>query len=330
MELSTARAGVTAMKRSPQLASIVSIGYHLGALRPVAELDFLRDDPEKLALYRLAGFESYAESELSMRELGFAAAAPALEASGIAPGEIDVLLYVAESFERDEPVQSHEVNRLLLDLGLSNTVPIHISIANCANIVAALRVAIALTRTGQARNVIVVSVDKASRRYGGRKMFQEMSVKSDVSVSCVVSGPGAGPYEILYVGQHNAAALLDADLGDPASYAMPKFKEIRRAAKTATESLGLRPAEFAKIVVNNYSREVMKMFIELCGFRPDAGYFMNVGRFAHAVAGDVLINLRDLDADGALTPGDRVFLMADSVTSSSVLCLEKVARDGRG
>jgi 3-oxoacyl-[acyl-carrier-protein] synthase III len=305
------------------LASISSICYHLGALKPIDDLDFLRDDQRKLQIYKLSGFERYAESDLSMRELALRSAAQTLEESGLAREEIGVLIYVAESFDRDEPVDSTEVNRLLLDLGLEDAVPIHISVSNCANIVAALRVAAALVATGGTRHVLIASVDKASRRSGGRMMFQEMSIKSDISLSCLVSPPGVGPYGILYLGQHNAAALVKADLADPTAYAMAKFKGIRRAAKQARDALALAPSDFKRIVTNNYSREVTKMFVELCGFPRDAGCLDNIGRFAHAVAGDVLINLKDLESGGVIGPGDRVFLMSDSVTASSVLCLRR-------
>jgi 3-oxoacyl-[acyl-carrier-protein] synthase-3 len=230
---------------------------------------------------------------------------------------------VAESFDRDEPVSSLDVNRLLVDLGLNQAVPIHVSIANCANIVAALRVATAMIRTSEARHVLVVSVDKASRRPGGRRMFQEMSIKSDISVSCLVSGPEHGPYGILYVKQHNAADLMGASCTDAASYSVPKFKGIRHAAKEARQTLAMAPQDFSRIVTNNYSREVTKMFIELCGFPSATGCFDNIPRFAHAVAGDVLINLKDLDADGALKAGDRVFMMSDSVSTASVVCLQR-------
>jgi 3-oxoacyl-[acyl-carrier-protein] synthase III len=202
-------------------------------------------------------------------------------------------------------------------------VPIHVSISNCANIVAALRVAGALIEAREAEHVLVVSVDKAPSRYGGRKMFQEMSVKSDVSLSCLVSGPGAGQYGILYLGQHNTAALADVCMEASSAYAMEKFKGIRRAAREARDTLELSTADFTRIITNNYGREVMKMFIELCGFPKDTGWFVNLGRFAHAVAGDVLINLKDLESRGAIQPGERLFLLADSVTSSSVLCLQK-------
>lgn len=300
----------------------MSIAYHLGELKPIDELDFLQTDPQRLELYKLAGFEYYAESGLSMRELARRSALETLEASGVDRQEIGICLYVAESQDRDEPVSSQEVNSMLADLGLDSAVPIHVSIANCANIISALRVAAALIENGSAQHVLVTSVDKAPRRYGGRKMFQEMSVKSDVSLSCLVCRPGEGRYGITYLGQHNCAGLACTAVTDSASYSVPKFKGMRHAAKQAREALALGAADFSRIITNNYSKQVTKMFVELCGFHKEAGCFRNIGRFAHAVAGDVLINLKDLETGGEIKPGDRIFLMADSITSSSVLCLQ--------
>lgn len=310
-------------RRNGEMASILGIAYQLGTFKPIEELDFLRDNQRKLQLYKLGGFQSYAESDLSMRELARRAAAQTLEASGIERDKIDVCLYVAESFDRDELVDSTEVNRLLLDLGLDKAVPIHISISNCANIVAALRIATALIKGGETEHVLVTSVDKAPRRYGGRMMFQDMSVKSDVSLSCLVSRPGVGPYGIRYIGHHNAAGLIEAKSLEPASYALEKFNLIRCAAKQAREALGLQVVDFARAITNNYSREVSRMFLKLCGFPNEVGCFGNIGRFAHAVAGDVLINLKDLEAEGAFRAGDMIFLMADSITATSVLCLQR-------
>lgn len=306
-----------------ELASITSIAYHLGQLRPIDEIDFLREDARKLRLYKLAGFESYAESKLSMRELAYQSAIETLEASGIGRSEIGICLYVAESFDRDEPVSSEEVNRLLVQLGLDSAVPIHISVANCANIMSALRVATALIAAGETRHVLVVSVDKASRRRGGRMMFQEMSIKSDISLSCLVSGPGVGSFGVMYLGQRNTAALIGGEALDSKTYAISKFNGIRSVAKRAREALALEPTDFAWVITNNYGLEVTKMFVELCGFPREAAHCKNTGRFAHAVAGDVLINLSDLERDGAIKPGEKIFLMADSITSSSVLCLQK-------
>jgi len=309
--------------RGKEMGSIAGIAYHLGELRPIDEVDFLRADAKRLELYKLAGFEQYAASNLSMRELAHRSAIQTLDECGIDRDDIGYCLYVAESFDRDELVNSTEVNRLLVELGLENAVPIHISVSNCANIMSAVRVATALIESSAARHVLIASVDKASRRFAGRKMFQEMSVKSDVSVSCLVSGHDEGQYAILYLGQHNAAGMVEMECVDSASYSVPKFKSIRGAAKHARETLDLTAADFARIITNNYSQQVTKMFIELCGFPREAGCYTNISRFAHAVAGDVLINLKDLETAGALNPGDRMFLMADSVTSSSVLCLQK-------
>jgi len=174
----------------------------------------------------------------------------------------------------------------------------------------------------QAVHVLIVSVDKAPTRYGGRKMFQEMSIKSDVSLSCVVSQAGIGRYRLLYIGQQNCASLACCEISNAAAYSVPKFKGIRQAAQRAKESLGMTSADFTRIITNNYSREVSKMFTELCGFRKEAGWFENIARFAHAVAGDVLINLTDLEMSGGIHAGDRLFLMADSIAASTVVCLQ--------
>lgn len=299
-----------------------SIAYSLGEPRSIVDLDFLRDDQARLELYQHAGFVHYVESALSMRELAFESARRTLDACGVAGADIDTCLYVAESFDRDEVVNSQQVNRLLMDLGIGNAVPIHLSTSNCANIVAALRLAAAMIESEQAAHVLIVSVDKAPKRYGGRKMFQEMSIKSDVSLSCVVSRVGIGRYGVLYVGQHNSAALACTEIADAAGYSVPKFRGIRHAAQRAKESLGMTASDFSRVITNNYSREVSKMFTELCGFRKEAGWFDNIARFAHAVAGDVLINLKDLEMSGGIRSGDRVFLMADSVAASTVVCLQ--------
>jgi 3-oxoacyl-[acyl-carrier-protein] synthase III len=311
--------------RSRERASISSIAYHLGALRPISDIDFLRDNERELAFYKAAGFESYAESDMSMRELALRSAAMTIGNCGVDRAEIDVCLYAAESNGRDEQVSSVEVNRLLVELGLEHAMPICISVSNCANIMAALRVALALVRAGDARHVLIVSVDKAPRRYGGRKMTHEMSLKSDGSVSCLISraGTGAGQYGVLYLAQRNAASLVCGNIDDPTSYAMPKYRGIRTAARHAREELQMEVTEFARIVTHNYRRDVTEALVGMCGFEKAAGWFSNINRFAHAAAGDVLINFKDLDDAGALGSGDQVFAMADSVTSTSVLCLRK-------
>jgi len=312
-------------RQNDELASIGSVSYSLGTLKSIDDLDFLREEPGMLERYKDAGFERYAESDLSMRELACAAARQTLETCGVAPAEIDTCLYVAESLGRDEPVSFLEVNRLLVTLGLERAVPIHVSIAACANILAALRVAVALLQAGDARHVLVISVDKASRRDGGRwgggpRSFSHMSVKSDLALSCLVSKPGLGDYGILYVRQHNDARLVDLVVQNAASYSVCRFNQVRQAAKRAREALGLRPDDFARVLTNKHSRDVTATLVELCGFRQEAGWYASV---VHAGAGDVLINLKDLEAERRLESGDLLFLMAESATSISVLCLQR-------
>jgi 3-oxoacyl-[acyl-carrier-protein] synthase III len=123
--------------------------------------------------------------------------------------------------------------------------------------------------------------------------------------------------------QHNDATLVDAGTKRATAYTVHRFNLIRQSARQARAALGLSAERFARVITNNYSRAVTAKLVELCGFPHDAGCFANIGRFAHASAGDILVNLKDLEANREIAPGDLVFLMADSVTSIAVLCLHR-------
>ena len=303
------------------IASLGSIAYELGQLKPIEELDFLKDNQQKLELYRMAGFGHYAESELSMRELAYKSATKTLKASGVDFEQVGICIYVAESNNRDEVVNSAEVNKLLMDLELKNTFPIHVSISDCANIVSALRVAGSIIKAGEAKCILLVSADKAPRRTNGRMMFREMSIKSDIALSCLIFPPGEGSYDIIYISQHNTP--VQVTVTDSSEYAITKFKDIRNQANRLRKLLDMQPSDYSRIITNNYSLEVTKMLVQLCGFKPEKGYFDNIKRFAHAVAGDVLINLEDLKSEHSIPVGDKLLLMSDSITTSSFVVLKK-------
>ena len=313
----------------PRLASILGIASELGRLRSIAEIDFLGADPQALELYRLAGLECYAESDLRPVDLAAAAVRRTLELAdlaGIDRREVGYLLYVGESHERDEAVSADDVNELLLATGLAGAYPIGLALSQCANVVTGLRVAASLILSGAARRVMVVSVDKAPRRPGGRRMQPEMSVRSDSAVSCLVGPPGEGQLDVLSIVQENAPEQRRIDASaEPGTLQMGKFRHIRTVAKRLLAELEAEPGRFRRVITNNYNREIAKTFVSLCGFPHALGFYDNIPRLAHAVAGDVLLNLGDLADAGGLEPGDLALLLTDSISSTSAVCVEATA-----
>ncbi|HBL30876.1 MAG TPA: hypothetical protein DD490_28920 [Acidobacteria bacterium] len=308
-----------------RLGSLLGLAGELGEIRPIDQVDFLADDPRALELYRLAGLEHHAASDLRSVDLARASVQKTLDLAGVAPGEIDFLLYLGESHERDEVVQADEVNELLRATGLTAAYPIGLALSQCANLVTGLRVASSLLLSGAARRVMVVSVDKAPKRPGGRRMRPEMSVRSDSAVSCLVVPPGAGAFDLLGIVQENAPEqrqLAEAARPGDLQMEMGKFRNVRTVAKRLLAQTGLEPARFRRVITNNYNREIARTFVGLSGFPAELGFYDNIPRLAHAVAGDLLINLRDLADSGGLEPGDHVFLLTDSISSTSAFCVE--------
>lgn len=311
-----------------RLGSILGIASEMGELRPIDRIDFLSADPDVLELYRLAGLEHYAESDLRSVDLAMASVRRTLDLSGVEPGAIDYLLYLGESHERDEVVNADEVNELLRTTGLTGAYPVGLALSQCANLVTGLRIASSLVLSGAARHVMVVSVDKAPRKPGGRRMRPEMSVRSDSAVSCLVARPGEGAFDILGIVQENAPEqrqLAEAAKPGNLQMEMGKFRNIRTVAKRLLAELQLDPARFRRVITNNYNREIARTFVSLSGFPHAAGFYENIPRLAHAVAGDLLINLRDLADSGGLEPGDHVFLLTDSISSTSAFCVETLS-----
>lgn len=307
-----------------RIASFGSIAYQIGTLTDIGELEFLREAPEKQAFYREAGFEQYAEYGGSLMEMAEAAAAKTLAQSSVDLSKIGMCLFVAASYDRAETFDPRQLLRLMTNLGIPNAYPLQVSGSNCANVLAAIDIALTYLQAAKAEHILVISADKPSLRAEGRKMYNEMSIKSDAAVSCVVSKAGQGEYDVLHLEQANRASQIQILNGmNRSAFMMTKFKLIRSVARATREATNLQPEAYARMLTHNYGKSVMKTLIDLCGFEESAGYFDNLARFAHASAGDVLINLKDLNDTGSLQAGQHLFLLGDSITTCSAMSIQK-------
>jgi 3-oxoacyl-[acyl-carrier-protein] synthase III len=98
---------------------------------------------------------------------------------------------------------------------------------------------------------------------------------------------------------------------------------IRKATKLTLEAINKKPKDFRRIITNNYILPVAKQSVKLCGFDEAQGYYENIPRFAHTIAGDVMINLCDLHSKEPFKSDDLVFLLATSPSSWHTVALRK-------
>jgi 3-oxoacyl-[acyl-carrier-protein] synthase III len=86
------------------------------------------------------------------------------------------------------------------------------------------------------------------------------------------------------------------------------FPMAQRAICGAVEQAGLRLSDLRWIVPSNVSLRSWTILAELLGVPPDLVWSKNIARVGHTVSCDHVINLADMEREGALQSGDYLLL----------------------
>jgi len=295
-----------------------SVNYVLGDLKDISTLDYIRDEPGKLEKYYKMGLKSYSESEQPTIEMAYHSIVKTLESSPIQASDIDILLYVSEHRGQDKKISSFEVNELARYAGMNNAYGIGLSLSDCANILLGMQMAQAMVFAGQAKNVLVVCAHKYANKNKERLMEMDVSICSDGAVSALVSTtPGEYLLKGVTLGKY---APVDRKNGPPLDLSIKKIKTLRTITKALLAKTGLNTADIQRVHINNYY-ELSQIFIESCGFKTSTGFYGNLSRNGHVLAGDTLINLKDKESE--YQTGEHIILLADGPFASFAVCLQK-------
>ncbi|MFF2807174.1 acyl carrier protein [Streptomyces sp. NPDC058000] len=269
-----------------------------------------------------AAFDEYRVARGGVLDLLRPALTDALAAAGTPPAAVDTVLFATESLPRGEASQT-AVAQLLGDLGMPNAYPVTLGFADCSTATAALTMAAAMVSSGAARTVAVASGDLVGTvRSGSRVLLGGSAVASDGAAAAVVSGRRHG-WEIL-----GGAQQVSYDLVGPALAA-----QRLKAQLTAYQDLfgdlwsttGLTPHEVAAVLPSNLAADTLRIFLGEAGFAPGQLYQDNVGRIAHCLGSDPLINLTDRTKSGtARSAYPAVVLLGSSAAHLAAVLLRTV------
>lgn len=273
---------------------MAGVAYELGQPRRLAELAEATTRPELVAALggERAGFKYYLASDASILALAEAAAVETLAATGQAPGEIDTVVFASDSFVVGAE-QRQELGRFLRRLGLARAYPINVTLAECASTISAIRVAAALVAQGEARNILLVSVDRAAFATPATRIIGDgVGVASDAAATALITAVPLEGFEIEGAAAATSPELLDPGDDEPRGL-RARVEAHQRLFRELLGRRGLRPADVERVFPNNFSRSVLRIFLGECGFRGEQIYFDNISRIGHCLGSDCLINLRD-------------------------------------
>ncbi|QMU71300.1 acyl carrier protein [Streptacidiphilus sp. P02-A3a] len=300
--------------------------YELGEFADkVAELPELLAAPElaDALTHPDAGFETYWWSEADIVELMSAAARRTLAGSGVAGSEVDTVLVASDSLPRDRSAQ-RRVAELQEETGTTGATVLTLGLMDCATAMVAVGSAASLVRDGTARNVLVVTGDLADRATGGHRIVAGgAAIASDAAATALVSAVAPG-LPVLAMA-HHAAPEPGRDTSRQQQL-VARIRAHRELFARLEARYPFRRDAVARLLPSNFARNVVRLYLSDVGFTEAQLALGNVGRIAHCLGSDPLVNLADrLAAGPGPGPGDPLghyLLMGSGISHLGAVLLD--------
>jgi len=254
------------------------------------------------------------------------AARQALDAAGLAPADVDLIVVGSLTQDHLMPSVSVLVQR---ELGCENAGSFDV-LAACTGFLTALQTAEAFVASGRARNVLAIGGETLSR-------YLDMSDRT----SCILFGDGAGAAVVRPLEDCQQGEMIQHTLGSDGSgyefihipeggsvhphnhpdydssnhfirvkgrevyrFAVTKMTELIRDAAAATES-----GEVDLVIPHQVNMRIIEGARERLGW-PMEKFFVNIEKYGNTSAASVPIALDEAVRTGHLKKGDNVVLVA--------------------
>ncbi|MGG2461427.1 acyl carrier protein [Streptomyces sp. RGM 3693] len=285
-------------------ARLCAPAYELGEYAaPVAELPELQADPKTAAELTspAAGFDTYRWSDAPVAELMAAAVQRTLGEAGVPGDEVDLVLLATDSLPAGR-AGHREVAELLAETGLTRATASTLGLMDCATAMAALGTAASLVRDGSARQVLVVSGDLADHATGGERVVAGgVAIASDAAAAALVSATAAG-LPVLGMAHHTSPVTRTG--GGARQELTAKITAHRELFARLAARHPHRPEDVRAVLPSNFARMVLEIYLSDVGYGGEKLALGDVGRIAHCLGSDPLINLTDRLAETS-TAGTR-------------------------
>ena len=294
---------------------MTALGYHLGDSYPISEIKELQINPEEEILETLleVGLQNYTRTSLSPIEMAKESIQVTLKKTSIHSRDIDALVYATSSFWQPSSSSTKEISRLIYELDLNNAYPIGVFFSDCSSMLTSIRLASNFIKTGEWRNVLVVSSDTISDDET-RIIPPKTSISSDAAASCILTSEKEEGFEVVYTTQQIDTAMPDIftikDMKEIKKYLKTYDKVVKKIIDKTMKDVKMRPKDFKKIILINLNSSVSQTICNFLGVKIERVFQDNIPRFAHAFASDILINLCDFANHHTIQSGDFLFLMA--------------------
>ncbi|NUR82706.1 MAG: ketoacyl-ACP synthase III [Nonomuraea sp.] len=242
-------------------------------------------------------------------ELAAHAAAKALAAAGLAPGDIDLVLVATSTAVDRSP---NMAARVAARLGIPSPAAMDVNVV-CAGFTHALATADHAVRAGASMRALVIGADKMSdvTDWSDRTTCVLVGDGAGAAVVEAADEPGIGPVLWGSVPEMGHAVRIE---GTPARFAQEGQSVYRWAttqlppiARKACERAGLAPEELAGVVLHQANLRIIEPLAQKIG-AVNAVVARDVAESGNTSAASIPLAFSKLVEQGAITTGDPVLL----------------------
>ncbi|HEX4939473.1 MAG TPA: 3-oxoacyl-[acyl-carrier-protein] synthase III C-terminal domain-containing protein [Candidatus Kapabacteria bacterium] len=212
------------------------------------------------------------------------------------------------------------VSHLQADFHLDRAAAIGLGQQACTSMLGSMRLARALLRDEpELGRILCVSADRFPP---GAEHEQAYNLISDGGAACIVSREARG-YRFLGAHHITNGAMATANDEETAGF---YFSYSHRMITELCRKAGITPADVQWIVPQNTNRKAWRILSSVLRFDFQRILMPTIGTAGHCISGDNIINLKTVQAEGRIQPGDKILLpMAGFGLNWSCILLEKVA-----
>lgn len=266
-----------------------SIGYSLGESYEINSVPEV--DEEKKSILTSTGLEYYRSSKCSCFELGLESIKKSLSNSNISPKDIDAVIFSSNEMTlKCASFNFKELDQVLFETGIHNSVMLGTFMWNCSNIASAIYNAALFLKSGQHKNILILLADKLDN-VQDRFMDSNESILSDGASSFILSSE-AGEFQLSGV-----SLLHDLSHVTTTRNILEYLKNNTEALKKLRNELildsGNDSEHFSKHFFSNYNMLAQRTFRSQLSLKKEEMYMQNISKNGHVFSSDVLINFSD-------------------------------------
>ncbi len=298
------------------------LAYSLGTTRGIEHVAELAADAGRLQQFHDMGLREYSEIAPSdLEHLATDTVNRSLDEAEIHPDDLEVVVLTSSTIWNDA---QRILKCLASQVGLGSAYPYGVTLSECANATAAIKLAGATLSDSPDACALVLVAD-CIHLPRSRLVIPDASIYSDSVASFIVSRAeienGFAIEQIFTMADWRVAQA------DPAGseYLSLVMKNLRASCRALARTQDDLFADIDLVCANNYSDAFTELVGLSCGVPTERIYTANLPRFAHAYAADTLINLADYLDRAPLAVGARVAMLSSGIGTWSSLLLRRTA-----